>query len=202
MRSTLNLALILILCACPTFFRAHAQGPAPAYNLGGSHGRMVMPAPLGASVRAWEAVQRASAEDDDFVVYLAEWLDANRLGPYGAYHLEQMAKRLPGVPFPVLIQTCGNPALDQLRRATVVHLLAGCGITDVEARVIIGRPRAEGLYGDEGLRVFLPRLAGGSGGGGGNILGSRGGVGGIGGMGFGGMSGIGGFGLGGFGGGR
>jgi hypothetical protein len=156
--------------------------------VGGGHRPIVMPTPLGTSVRAWETVMRANAEADDFVIYLSEWSHGAQLGPYGTYHLEQIVHRLPRVPFPVLIQSGEHPPLDQLRRLTIVTLLHSHGMVDAEARVVIGRPRAEGLYGDEGPRVFLRLLTGGSGGqgGGGQGGGGQGGIG-IGGSGGGGL---------------
>src|SRR5438552_18067754 len=67
-----------------------------------------MPAQNGSSVRAWFGQQAALAEEDDFVIYAHEWfMGGTRLGPYDAYHLNQIICRLPTVPFHVIIQPEG-----------------------------------------------------------------------------------------------
>ena len=52
------------------------------------------PAPNGTFVRQHMLVQTNKAEMDDFVVYLNEWyMGGKELGPYGEYHMAQMAQR-------------------------------------------------------------------------------------------------------------
>ena len=147
------------------------------------------PNPVGSFVRQHQLVQQNKAEADDFVVYLHEWyMGREALGPYGEYHIAQMAQRLSHTPFPVLVEVSHDPALNEHRRRVVIEKLANCGATDAANRVVLGRPEAEGIYGVEGFRVYEGILSGG-----GN---QNGGIGGGGGAGYGGGNG-GGF-LGGF----
>jgi uncharacterized membrane protein YgcG len=160
-----------------------------------------LPMPNGSFVRQHQLVQTNKAEMDDFVVYLQEWyMGGKELGPYGEYHIVQMAQRMPFVPFPVLVQVAPDPLLNECRRRLVIEKLTNAGFADAANRVVLGRPEAEGLNGPESFRVYQGLLfntgqnAGGFGGGFGG-----GGFGGFGGGGFGGLGG--GFGGGGFGGG-
>src|SRR4051794_21266025 len=58
------------------------------------------PEPNGSSVHQWIEAQAAKAEASDFVVFLDEWFKGGtELGPHGHYHLTQMVRRLPTVPF-------------------------------------------------------------------------------------------------------
>jgi hypothetical protein len=110
-----------------------------------------IPAPSGSYVREAFSRQYAKAEADDFTIYLHEWYKGGEQpGPYGWYHIQQIVRRLPKVPFPVVIQPA--PSLEKLnesRRRFVVTSLLNAGITDAEQRVILGFPEAGGLYGDE-----------------------------------------------------
>ncbi len=159
------------------------------------------PEPLGAHVRRYQTIQENNAEADDFVIYLHEWFKGGpELGPYGKYHVHQIIQRLPGVPFPVLLQVSPDPNMDQVRRSRIVALLLAGGIAEAEERVILGYPAAEGLFGEEAPRIFqrllMPQYGfGGMGGGYGGFGGGFGGFGGgFGGGGFGG-GGFGGFGF-------
>ena len=161
--------------------------------------------------------QAEIAEADDFVIYEHEWLydpltgcGTNKPGPYGTYHLNKIVKRLPDVPFPVLIQV--NPVDDRLneaRRVAVVVFLKANGILDADTRVILGFPEAEGLFGEEAAGIFRQgymtrwlqtnpyggAYGGYSGYGGYGAFGGIGGIGGLGSFGvggYGGLSGIGG----------
>src|SRR5262249_40280429 len=126
--------------------------------------------------------QAGKAESDDFVLYNHMWCKGGTdLGPLGRYQLELMAKRLPTVPFPVVIATSKDAALDQARREVVVAQLAAWGFTD-PTRVVVAYPIAEGLYGDEAYRIadaYLGLPGGGFGGGllGGGLGGGLGGFG-------------------------
>ena len=114
-----------------------------------------LPAPNGSFVRQFQLVHTNKAEADDFVVYLQEWYMGGReMGPYGEYHVAQMAQRLASVPFPVLVQVCPDPALNEFRRRVVIERLAACGVIDAVNRVVLGRPEAEGLNGPESFRVY------------------------------------------------
>lgn len=142
-------------------------------------------------VRQHELVQANKAEMDDFVVYLHEWYMGGRdLGPYGEYHIAQMAQRMGFTPFPVLVEVSPDPALNEHRRRVVIEKLTNAGATDAHVRVQLGRPEAEGLHGAEAFRVYQGIIfggQGGQGGGGGAGGGFGGGGGGIGGGGFGGF---------------
>jgi hypothetical protein len=108
--------------------------------------------------------QAAIAEADDFVLYEHQWLydpvtncRTAKPGPFGLYCLTQMVKRLPEVPFPVLIQVNPlNEKLNEDRRTFVVEFLVANGIPrpDAEARVLIGYPQAEGLFGEEAPVIY------------------------------------------------
>jgi hypothetical protein len=101
------------------------------------------------------------AEAGDFFIYEAEWLydpvtgcGSTKPGPYGAYHLGEIVKRLPDVPFPVLIQVNLDERLNETRRLEVVAFLKSHGIVDAEQRVIVGFVTTEGLFGDEAANIF------------------------------------------------
>lgn len=119
----------------------------------------IMQAPPGNYLQAWRAAMADRADADTFVVYRNEWRDEGTvLGPYGRYHLDRIARRLPSVLHPVLIQTSGNEELDEHRRQFVVAFLAQMGIADGQTRVLVGFPLAEGLPGAEAAAVGLRRL--------------------------------------------
>ncbi len=117
-----------------------------------------MPPPLGSYVRAWENVQRLNAEEDDFVIYSHEFVIGATLGPHGRHHVEIIARHLPKVQHQVIVEACGEDALDQLRKATIIQLLSERGITDATLRVQLGRSQAEGLRGDQILGVYQSGL--------------------------------------------
>jgi hypothetical protein len=99
--------------------------------------------------------QENLAEQDDFVIYEHEWLlGGTKPGPYGRYHLAQILKRLPEVPFPVLIQAHPDDALNEARRLMVSQFLQTNGILDADTRVIIGFPEPGGLYGSEAVAIY------------------------------------------------
>jgi hypothetical protein len=167
-----------------------------------------IPVPNGTYVHAWQEAQANKAEADDFVFYRQEWcMGGHELGPFGRYHLHQVIKRLPDVPFPVVVQPALDHHLNESRRQLLVECLAMNGVPDADRRVIVAFPDAEGLNGEEAPIVYrqMIRGTGGfggntgiggsvggiSGGFGGGIAGGMGGFGGIGG-GLGGISGFGG----------
>ena len=130
----------------------------------------------------WYDAQAVAAEADQFVLYRQEWYqDGSKPGPYGAYHLQRIIQRLPGVPFQVVIEVdLRDEKINIARQTFVVNQLLAASIADAQARVIVGYPRAEGLYGDEAARIFLQRYSGGQGGAGGASGGSILGGGGLG----------------------
>jgi hypothetical protein len=146
------------------------------------HKPVPMPAPLGTYANGWYDAQAVAAEADQFVLYRQEWYqDGSKPGPYGAYHLQRIIQRLPGVPFQVVIEVdLRDEKINIARQTFVVNQLLAASIADAQARVIVGYPRAEGLYGDEAARIFLQRYSGGQGGAGGASGGSILGGGGLG----------------------
>jgi hypothetical protein len=128
----------------------------PAVDRCASIPKGAIPPPLGTSARAVMTVQATKAEADDFVIYKYEWCaeDGKALGPFGSYHLGQIIRRLPTVPFPVLIQVHPDEAVNLARREFIVQQLAFAGIPDPDQRVIVGFPTAEGLYGEEAEFIY------------------------------------------------
>jgi hypothetical protein len=114
-----------------------------------------IPPLTGTYTRGIRDYQESLAEQDDFVIYEHEWYQAGaKPGPYGRYHLAQILKRLPEVPFPVLIQAHPDDALNEARRLMVSQFLQTNGILDADTRVIIGFPEAGGLYGSEAIAIY------------------------------------------------
>jgi hypothetical protein len=102
-----------------------------------------------------QQIQADKAEASDFVIFPNEWfLGGTEFGPYGKYHMTEMVRRLPTVPFPVVIQPMWDTALNEARRQIVVAFLTQNGIPDAEQRVLIAYPTAEGLYGEEAEIVY------------------------------------------------
>jgi hypothetical protein len=111
--------------------------------------------PLGTAVNAWYEEQANRAEANDFTIYLNEWyMGGLDLGPMGLHHLADIARRAPEVPFPVVIEPHLDAALNEQRRQHIVNALQQQGIGDADARVIVAYPQAEGLYAEEGTRLF------------------------------------------------
>jgi hypothetical protein len=152
-----------------------------------------LPQPAGTYLCQWQRAQMDLAEEDDFVVYEAEWRGLTTdLGPYGQQHLAAIAQRLPQTPFLVVIvprfdveRNQPDEALNMARRMAYVEALAHAGVPDADQRVVIGGAKAEGLLGEEAARYGFTRAIGGD---------SRGGAGGGYGGGFGGGYGSGAFG--------
>lgn len=114
-----------------------------------------IPEPPQVTVRRFFDTQAAKAEADDFVFYRNEfYMDGSQLGPYGQYHARLVATRLNQVPFPVLIQAVPDARLNEQRRQTVIAALKRAGYDDIEPRVIVGFPEAEGIGGEEAERIY------------------------------------------------
>jgi hypothetical protein len=113
-----------------------------------------IPQPSGAYTCQWQHAQAARAEQDDFVLYLNEWIDQGpQLAPCGRAHLEVLTERLETAPTPVVVQQSADPQLDQARRAAVIEHLTSKGVAQAGERVVVGCPEAEGLYGFEAPRI-------------------------------------------------
>jgi hypothetical protein len=115
--------------------------------------------PHGSFVRRFQALQADKAEASDFVVFLNEWFEGGtQLGPFGVYHINQIAQRLPTVPFLVMVQPQADSALNEKRRQVVVAALLGLGVADAETRVVIAYPDAEGIRYEDIERVWTHSL--------------------------------------------
>jgi hypothetical protein len=131
--------------SCDGRFKSYCKDLDPGVN----------PQPLGTFTNGWIEAQHHKAEASDFVFYLDEWyLGGTRLGPAGLAHLRDVIKRLPGVPFPVVIQPHVDEALNETRRMRIVEALVNNGIADAERRVVVDIPQAEGMPGDEAERSY------------------------------------------------
>jgi hypothetical protein len=116
-----------------------------------------LPRPNGSSVRDMMEVQAANAAADDFVIYLHFWAyegDGTTFGPFGQWQWNEIVRRLPTVPFPIVIQPNGHDKLlDEARRLCLINQLGKLGFADAPHRVIIATPIAEALYGVEAPRI-------------------------------------------------
>ena len=114
-----------------------------------------VPRPVGTNVCEWVLAQRLRAEEDALVIYQYEWLaDRAELGPFGSGHVARIADRLIEVPYPIVIEPSDDAELDQARRHALIAALAGHGVVVPPERVVLGRGRAEGLYGEEAPAVY------------------------------------------------
>jgi len=103
----------------------------------------------------WRDEQANRAEASDFTIFLTEWFRGGTdLGPFGLHHLGDIVRRLPTVPFPVVIEPHLDSRLNEARRQIIVKALVNQGITDAENRVVVAYPQAEGLYGEEAEWIY------------------------------------------------
>jgi hypothetical protein len=161
-------------------------GPNSGGRLGGGRGGQAGPAfdrpfPLGQATDAFWETQQTNAEAADFIFFDHEFMgETANLSPAARRHLEEVALRLPHVPFPVVIEESmynAKPDLDLARRQSIVMQLARLGLANVEERVVIANAFAEGFTGIEGERTYYNGiLGGGFGGGGGRRFGGSGGM--------------------------
>jgi hypothetical protein len=154
-RPTTSSWLVGLGLALPALISGCASCDGPGLDRCPSIPPGAMPQPPGAFVQRLDTMQIDKAEADDFVIYKHEWyMGGKELGPYGRYHLQLIARRLPSVPFPVMIQVAEDAALNEARRKAVVQMLQSAGLTDAEQRVVLGYPEAEGLYGEEAEQAY------------------------------------------------
>jgi len=113
-----------------------------------------IPQPNGTYACQWAHAERGRAAQDNFVIYQYEWsADVTKLTPSGQGHVAQMAQTLFQVPFPVVIEPSSDRRLDEARRMAVLEALANSGNPVTPDRVILARPEAEGMYGQEAQGV-------------------------------------------------
>jgi hypothetical protein len=152
-------------------------GTAKQAQLSPPHDR---PFPLGHNNDAFWETQQTNAEAADFIFYDHEFTgETALLAPGAKRHLEEVALRMPHVPFPIVIEQSmfnGKPELDQARRQTVVMQLARLGIVNAEERVVVANAFAEGFTAIQGERAYYSGFMGGFGGGGGRRFGGTGGM--------------------------
>ena len=130
-----------------------------------------IPQPNGTYACQWVHAEKARADQDKFVIYQYEWsAEATKLTPSGQGHIAQIAQGLSEVPFPVVIEPSSDPRVDESRRTAVLEALASNGALVTPDRVLLRRPEAEGLYGQEApgvARGIVSNQTGGQGAGGG-----------------------------------
>lgn len=153
----------------------HARG---ARQVGPPYDR---PFPLGQNTDAFWETQQTNAEAADFIFYDHEFVgESANLAPGAKRHLEEVALRLPHVPFPIVIEQSmfnAKPDLDQARRQTIVMQLARLGVPNAEERVVVASAFAEGFTSIEGEGTYYSGiLGGGFGGGQGRRFGGTGGM--------------------------
>jgi len=120
-----------------------------------------VPQALGTAACLWQPEQAGRAEQDDFVIYRYQWRgESPELSPFGQRHVKVIAKRLPDVPFPVVVEPSGDDELDQKRVAWVSMRLAELQPGFASNRVILGRGIAEGLDAAEAGTVSQGYLGG------------------------------------------
>ncbi len=152
-RAGLLLAVVVscaISPAMPSTAKAWSGCNSGWCGFSGSHHLALQAAPRGSFVNKFIEIQANKAEPLDFVFYGDEWYKGGtQLGPYGRYHVGEVAKRLPKVPFPVVLEPHIDPAVNATRRKVLVDALTHLGITDAEIRVVIAYPPSEDLRGDD-----------------------------------------------------
>jgi len=111
------------------------------------------PFPLGQVTDAHWDTQMTNAQASSFIFYDHEFIDdTTKLNVLGLKHLEQVAIRLPHVPFPVVVEEIpnhANPRLDMARRQAVLDRFAELGLCNLDQRVVIAPAIAEGILGPE-----------------------------------------------------
>ena len=126
-----------------------------------------IPQPNGTYLCQWNHAETARANQDNLVIYQYEWTaEGTRLTAFGQEHLARITQKLPQVCFPVVIEPCSDQRLNEIRRLALLEALANCHAQIMPDRVVVGRPEAEGLYGDEApgvARRMLSNQAGGQG---------------------------------------
>jgi hypothetical protein len=130
-----------------------------------------IPQPNGTYDCQWIHAEKARADQDDFVIYQYEWsADGKQLTSSGQEHVACIGKRLDQVPFPVVIEPTTDEHVNWARKRAVLEGLTNCGVQIDADRVIVRRPEAEGLYGDEAAAIarnMFTTRGGGQGAGGG-----------------------------------
>ena len=123
-----------------------------------------IPRPAGTYACQWQHAQIDRANQENYVIYENEWYQGGReLGPTGQVQVGDLAHHLDETPCKVFIvphfdvdHNSWNNDLNKQRVEYVVGLLTTNGVTDAAQRVQIALPHAEGLYGEEAVRIGAP----------------------------------------------
>lgn len=119
--------------------------------------------PLGSVVRAHTHTMQTNAEASDFILHRHEFVDeTTELTSDGKDHLLEIAARLPGTPFPVLVQRSANnatPELDARRRESIVRVLAELDVPDADVRTFVAPTYGRGLTGREAESNYIRYLS-------------------------------------------
>ena len=127
-----------------------------------------IPRPAGTYACQWQHAQIDRANQENYVIYENEWYQGGReLGPTGQVQVGDLAHHIDETPCKVFIvphfdvdHNSWNNDLNKQRVEYVVGLLTANGVTDAAQRVEIALPHAEGLYGEEAVRIGAQRLGG------------------------------------------
>ena len=152
------------------FWQRSQRGQCPSVPRG------ALPAPVGASVRAFQHAQTTKARADQFVIYERDWISAaddpenfnTELGTGGLRNFKQMIDALPTVAGPIVIEPTSHVKLDREQRQElderrfqqIVTQLYLEGIENPDTRVVIAYPRAEALRSEDASRIFSQGLSG------------------------------------------
>jgi hypothetical protein len=113
--------------------------------------------PFGWPVRNVNQMQVARGLQDQMVLYdydFQEGANADQLSSQGRHQLEKFAQWVASCGFPVVIQPSeGRPELEAARQAHVAMELAAMTPAATENSVVVARPRAPGLRGQEALII-------------------------------------------------
>ena len=112
--------------------------------------------PVGSHLHTVMGWQRANGQAALQVLYHYDFLpESARLSLRGRRELLDIATRAARNPFPIIIQSIpGRPELERRRWEAVVEVLSGLEMPIAPARVIVARPPARPLEGDEILRAY------------------------------------------------
>lgn len=139
--------------------------------------------PLGSVVRAHDQVMQTNGEAADFIMYRHQFVGQTaELTSDGKDHIVEIAARMPGTPFPVLVEREPNnsdPELDALRRNLIAQILTDFGNQDAQQRTVVSMPYGPGYISTEAEQTYYRHIL--SGGNGLNNGGNNGGFGGNGG---------------------
>ncbi len=109
-----------------------------------------IPRPAGTAACQWIHAEMARADEEDLVIYQYEWAaDGVKLTPYGQEHVAAIAQAIGEITAPVVVEPGADDRVNASRKAEVLAGLANSGAQVSSDRVVFGRSKAEGLYGEE-----------------------------------------------------